>query len=51
MFTKFEHKSIKVTLNKKSKKSTFFGTQNSTLLKRYFFKYSKKNFAQKSIIK
>ena len=35
MFTKFEHKSIKVTLNKKSKK-------------KYFFEYSKKYFTQKS---
>ena len=56
------HLPIKVTLNKKSKKSTFLSTQKSTLLKKvlkkyffdqnvstkYLFEYLKSTFAQKS---
>ena len=43
---------IKVTLNKKSKKSTFMSTQKSTLLKKVLFEYSKKYFlsTQKSTL-
>ena len=38
---------IKVTVNKKSKKSTFLSTKKSTLLKKVLFEYSKKYLNQK----